>query len=462
MLAVMPFENLTGDPREEYFSDGFTEEMITQLGSLDSEQLGVIARTSAMQYKNARKGTKQIGYELGVDYILEGSVRRAGDHVRISAQLIEVREQTHLWAKQYDREQRDVLALQGDVARAIADEINLNLTAKQKARLARVAPVNTEAYNDYLKGRYEWNRRTPKSVDNSITYYLKAAQADPNYALAYAGLADSYNILGNLGLLPPKEAYPRAMAAANQALGLDRELPQAESALALATCLYQWDWFNAEKGFRRAIELNPSYGPTHQWYAICLVSRGRSDEAIAEMKLAMQAEPDSMIINAVGAWVDFLAGKYDEGIQQAQNTLGLDPNFERARIYLGMNLGQKGLYADAIAELQKLPHESTGPFMLAALGYVYARAGEKVKADQVLQEMKDQQRKGYFPATDLALVYSGLGEKDEAFKWLQKAYEERDPWLIHLQAEPRLAALRSNSRFRTLVRRIGLPSGNAP
>jgi tetratricopeptide (TPR) repeat protein len=252
------------------------------------------------------------------------------------------------------------------------------------------------------------------------------------------------------------------MASANQALGLDRELPQAESALALATYLYQWDWSNAEKGFKRAIELNPSYGPAHQWYAICLVSRERSDEAIAEMKLAMQVEPDSMIINAVGAWIDFLAGKYDEGIQQARNTLVLDPSFERARIYLGMNLGQKGLYPEAIAELQSLPQESTGPFMLAALGYVNARAGEKVKAYKVLQEMKDQQRKGYFPATDLALVYSGLGEKDEAFEWLRRAYEERNPWLIHLQVEPRLATLRSDSRFRTLARRIGLPSGNDP
>jgi tetratricopeptide (TPR) repeat protein len=290
-----------------------------------------------------------------------------------------------------------------------------------------------------------------------VTYFERAIAKDPKYTLAYAGLADSYIILGNFSLLPPKEAYPKAKTAATKALELDGSLAQAQTTLAFATYLYDWDWPQAADEFKQAFDLNPNYGPAHQWYGVSLVSRGRLEDAVAELKRAQEVEPDSMIINAVGAWVDFLAGRYDQGIEQSRNTLQLDPDFAHANVYLGLNYEQKGMITQAIEEFRKSVGELPEPFVFGALGHAYAAAGQRTDADKILKDMQKRYKEGYFPAFYIALVYSGLGDKDEAFVWLERAYEERFPWLIHLGVDPRVSNLRADPRFADLVRRIGLP-----
>ena len=454
-LVVLPLENLSGDPNQDYFAEGMTDALTTDLAQIGALQ--VISRTSAIHYKRTQKTLPEIARELHVDAVVEGAAVRSGDHVRISAQLIYAPTDTHLWANSYEGDLRDVLALQNEVARTIANQIAIQLTPPEQQRLSAGGHVNTEAYDDYLKGRYEWNRRTAKSLTNSVAYFEQAIAKDPNYALAYAGLTDSYIILGNFSLLPPKEAYPKAKAAAMKALELDGSLAQAQTALAFTTYLYDWDWSTSENGFKRAIELNPSYGPAHQWYGVSLVSRGRSEEAIAELKRAQEVEPDSMIISAVAAWVDFLAGRYDQGIEQSKKTLELDPDFVRARDYLGLNYEQKGMYEEAIAEFQKAQREPNQPFTIGMLGHAYALAGKKIEARKLLNEMIERYQKDYFPPFQIALVYAGLGEKNNAFEWLQKAYDERYPWLIHLKVDPRLSDFRSDPRFALFARRIGLP-----
>jgi TolB-like protein/DNA-binding winged helix-turn-helix (wHTH) protein/Tfp pilus assembly protein PilF len=454
MLVVLPFQNLSGDPGQDYFSDGLTEEMTTQLGSLQPERLGVIARTSAMKYKATQKSAAEIGQELRVDYVLEGSLRRLADRVRISAQLIQVKDQTHLWAKSYDRELGNILRLESEVAQAIAGEIRLKLTPQQQMHLAKRGPVNPEAYDSYLKGRYLWNMRTVEGLKKSVEYFQQAIEKDPGYALAYAGLADAYNILGNWSILPPKEAYPKAKAAARKALEIDDALAEAHVSLAFASYLFDWDW-SAEEGFKRAIALNPNYGPAHQWYGVCLLSTGRVDEAIAEARRAREVEPFSLIINAVVGWVSFLGHRYDEAIEACRKTLEMEQSFPPGHEYLAMAYEAKGMYAEALAEFQNASRRT--PFTLGALGHTYAMAGKKAKALKLVREMEERAKKAYFPPYQIALVYAGMGEKDQAFQWLEKAYEERYPWLIHLKTEPRFEPLHSDPRFQDLVRRIGLP-----
>jgi TolB-like protein/Flp pilus assembly protein TadD len=454
-VVVLPLENLSGDLSQEYFVDGISDALTTDLAQISA--LRVISRTSAVYYKGKKMTLPEIARALHVDAVIEGAVTRSANRVRISAQLIYAPTDTHLWANSYEADLHDVLTLQGQVARAIANQIAVRLTPPEQQRFAALGTMNIEAYDDYLKGRYEWNRRTNKSLANSVAYFEQAIAKDPNYALAYAGMADSDIILGNFSLLPPKEAYPKAKAAATQALELDGSLAHAQAALAFATYLYDWDWPSAEAGFRRAIELNPNYGPAHQWYGVSLVSRGRSEEAIAELKRAQEVEPDSMIISAVGAWVDFLAGRYDQGIEQSRKTLELDPDFIHTNAYLGLNYEQKGMLAQGIEAFRKSLGVPPQPFTIGALGHAYAVAGQRTEAEEVLKQMQERYQHGYFPAFYIALLYAGLGDKDHAFTWLEKAYNERYPWLIHLEVDPRLSNLRSDPRFQELVRRIGLP-----
>lgn len=458
MLAVLPFDNLSGDPEQEYFSDGLTEEMISQLGRLQPLRLGVIARTSAMHYKGTRKGIREIGRELGVDYILEGTVRRAGERVRISAQLIQVRDQTHLLAESYERDLRDVLALQSDVARAIADEIQLNLTPKRQTSLVSNRAMNPEVHELYLKGRYFWNKRTEDGIKKALEYFEQAIQKDSNYALAYAGLADCYGTLTVHGVLPPQEAYPRAKAAAMRALEIDDGLAEAHTSLGWARFHYDLDPSGAEKEYKRAIELNPNYETAHHWYALYLAETGRQEEAYAEIKRARELDPTSLMINANAGLIFYFARQYDQAMQEYRETLRMDPNFPQAHLYLGQAYERKGMFAEAIAELQRAVTLSGGkPIMLAALGRSYAVSGKRREARKVLRLLREVAKQTYVSPYYVAALYAGLGQRDQAFQWLEKADLDRDDHMIWLKVDPVWDSLRSDSRFQDVLLRVGLP-----
>ncbi|HEY3132432.1 MAG TPA: tetratricopeptide repeat protein [Acidobacteriota bacterium] len=461
MLFVLPFDNLSEDPKQEYFSDGLTEEMITQLGRLQPEQLGVIARTTSMAYKHTPKTAAQIGHELGVRYTLEGSVRRGDNRVRITAQLIRVSDQTHLWADSYEGDLQDILALQSRVAQAIAGQIQIKLTGNKQAGLATAPPVNPQAYEDYLRGRFYWNKRTADDLRRGIEYFQRAIQGDPNYALAYAGLADSYGLLGTIpyNLLPPREAMPKAEQAAARALELDDTLAEAHVSLGYVRLEYDWNWPEALKEFERALALNPSYATGHHWYANYLRIMGRLQEAIIEVKEAQKLDPLSLGINAALAESYHFAREYDHVIEQCRKTFELYPGSYMARYWLGRAYGHKGMYQEAINTFEEGKSVAAGSaVMMGALGYSYALAGRTMKAKQALDELIHLSRQRYVPAPYMAGIYIALGQMDQTFEWLEKAYDERSNYLVYIQREPALDSFRSDPRYQNLISRMGLPA----
>jgi TolB-like protein/DNA-binding winged helix-turn-helix (wHTH) protein len=457
MLAVLPFQNLTGDPNQDYFSDGLTEEMITDLGRLNPERLGVIARTSVMHYKDTREDVQQIGHALGVDYVLEGAVRRQGDQVRITAQLIQVRDQTHLWAQSYDRALHNMLAVQDDVARNIADEIKIEFP-QQPHSLASTRAMNPDVHELYLKGRYFWNKRTEDGIKKAAEYFEEATQKDSNYALAYAGLADCYGTLNVHGVLAPKEAFPKAERAAMRALEIDDRLAEAHTSLAWARFHYDWDPSGAEREYKKAIELNPNYETAHHWYALYLAEMGRQAEANEQIKRARELDPLSLIINANSGLLFYFDRRNDQAVQHFRETLDMDPNFPQAHFYLGRAYERKGMFAEALAELQSALTLSGGkPVMLAALGHLYAVSGKQREAREVLGQLHRLAEQMYVPPYHVAGVYAALGQKDQAFEWLKKAEQDRDSYLIWLRVDPMWDGLGPDPRFQNLLRRIGLP-----
>ena len=447
MLAVLPFENMSGDPEQEYFSDGLTEETIAQLGGLQPARLGVIARTSVMQYKKTTKRVDQIGRELGVDYLLEGSVRRSGDQVRVSAQLIQVRDQTHLWAQNYQQRLADVLTIQSELSERISRSLAVELLPAQQARLARMRPLIPEAYEAYLQGRFYWGKQ---DIEKSLQYFQRALAADGSYALAYAGVADANAVLGDplFGVLPPKETYARARAAAEKALELDPSVVEAHVTLAFIEDRYNWDWAAAEREFRRALELNPSDAIAHQYYALHLTRMGRTDEALAEMKRAHQLDPLSVWISMHLGWEYYVGRRYDEALGQLQETLAMDPNYDGTHWVLGLSYLQKGRQREAIVAFQKAAN-------VPCLGYAYAVSGNRAGAVKILEQLKKESKRKYVPSAWIAIVYVGLGEKDQAFAWLEKAYEDRS--LLYVKVDPMFDPLRPDPRFKDLLHRIGLP-----
>jgi TolB-like protein/Flp pilus assembly protein TadD len=461
MFAVLPFENLSGDSEQEYFSDGLTEEMISRLGQMEPQRLGVIARTSAIQYKGTKKRIDQIGKELGVDYVLEGTVRHAGDRVRVSAQLIQVKDQTHLWAKNYESNLRDILSLQDEVAQAIANEVMIKLTPQEQARLTSARPLNPEAHELYLKGRYYWNKRTAEALTKSFEYFQRTIEKDPSYGLAYAGLADAYLMLGagEYAVLRPKEAFPKAEAAARRALELDSTLAEPHATLAYAKDVFHWDRQGAEREYKQAIELNPSYAEGHHWYGSYLAATGRYTEAIAEARKAESLDPLSLVISAdVGMEALAPAGRYDEAMQQCRKTLELDPRFAIAHACLARAYEYKTMYKEAIAEIQEAINLSGGSVIWeATLGHLYARAGRRDDAIKILNELKSRSKREFVPSQAFIWIYAALGDKDQAFAWLEKAYEERSDVMTVLEEERAFDPLRSDPRFQDLLRRIGLP-----
>jgi TolB-like protein/DNA-binding winged helix-turn-helix (wHTH) protein/Tfp pilus assembly protein PilF len=453
-VAVLPLESLSADASQDYFADGMTDELITDLGQIAA--LRVISRTSVMSYKRTRKPLPQIGRELGVDAVVEGTVLRSGDQVRITAQLIRVATDQHLWAQSYIGNMRDALGLQTKVARSIAEQISIRLTPEEEAVLT-AKPVDPEAYESYLEGRYFWNKRTGDGLLRALQYFNKALAKDPNYAKAYAGLADSYALLGNsdFALLSPREAYPKAKAAATRALQLDSSLGEAHASLAFCLGLFEWNWDAAEKEYRRAIALNPGYATAHQWYALQLSVLGRSDQSIEEIRRAEKLDPLSLIISADVADVLFAARRYDESMEQSHKTIDMDPTFAIGHYELGQTLVQKKMYAEAIAELRKAKDLSGGDATCTAvLAYAYAAAGRKPEALRLLTELKRLSNRRFSYAAQEALIYASLNDNNRALALLDQAYRLRFDAL--LLRSPAFDSLRADPQFRDLMRRIGL------
>jgi TolB-like protein/Tfp pilus assembly protein PilF len=454
-LAVLPLENLSGDASQDYFSDGMTDELITELGQIS--ELRVISRTSAMTYKGSHESLPQIARDLNVDAVLEGAVLRSGNQVRITAQLILAATDKHLWAKSYEGDLRDTLMLQKQVARSIAGEIRIELTPQEQAALQHVQQVNPEGHEDYLKGRYFWNKRTSDGLKDAIYYFSQAIEKDPSYAPAYAGLADSYALAGDwqYGVVPPKEAYPKAKAAAAKAVALDSTLGEAH--ISLAWCLdgFDWDWESAGREFKRGIELNGGYATGHHWYGWHLATLGRHGEAVAELEKAKSLDPLSLIIGADLAEELLIAHRYDEALKQSRETMNMDPFFALTHYVLGEVLAQQHMPNEAIAELQKAVELSPGSTAFAAnLANAYAVSGRREEAVKILNDLKSRSRAGFSNAPEIALVYVGLDDKDQGMAWLERAYAERfNPGVL---MRPAFDPLRSDPRFQDLVRRIGL------
>jgi TolB-like protein/DNA-binding winged helix-turn-helix (wHTH) protein/Tfp pilus assembly protein PilF len=457
-IAVLPLENLSRDPEQEYFADGMTEELITNLGKISA--LRVISRTSVMQYKGTKKPLPQIARELNVDAVVEGTVQRSGDRVRITANLLHASTDRHLWAETYERDLRDVLTLQSEVARAIADEIKARVQPQEQARLATARPVNPEAHRLYLLGRFYWNKRTEEGLKNALDHFQRAVETDPTYAPAYAGLADSYLQLANSGFRPPNEFMPRAKAVAQKALDIDESLGEAHTTLAEAHKDYDWDWPACEKEFKRAIELNPNYATAHMWYAEYLSLTRRHAEAIAEAQRAQQLDPLSPVIRVVLAIYGgyFYARQYDEAIRTLRDAVSLFPEYPQPYWCLVAVYEAKGMYQEAIAAYQKAESLSgASPAEVAALGQAYAKGGMRGYYLWKIEKLREKSKHDYVRPVDLAYLYAGLGEKDQAFSYLENAYQDRDWMLNLLQIEPAFDPLRSDSRFQDLLRRMNFP-----
>jgi TolB-like protein/DNA-binding winged helix-turn-helix (wHTH) protein/Tfp pilus assembly protein PilF len=454
-LAVLPLENLSGDAAQNYFADGMTDELITDLAQISA--LRVISRTSVMVYKGARKPLPQIAHELNVDAVVEGTVLRSGDRVRITAQLIEASTDKHLWSQSYEGELRDTLALQKKVAGAIADQIRINLTPQEQAALKTVKAVNPGAYESYLKGRYFWNKRTADGFKVALAYFNQSIEEDPKYAPSYSGLADTYALLGDwqYAVMPPMEAFPQAKTAAIKALELDGALGEAHNSLAFVLDGFDWDLDAGGKEFQRAIELSPGYATAHHWYAWHLSLLGRYDEAIVEMRKAENLDPLSLIINADLAELLALAHSYDESIRQSRKTIEMDPNFALAHSQLAQAYLQKHMYDEAVAEMQiAVRLSANSPTCIANLARADVAAGKRSEAMKLLSDLKKRSNSTYSNAAEIAMIYASLGDADQAMTWLEKGYEERfNPGVL---LRPAFDPLRSDLRFQKLLHRVGL------
>jgi len=464
MLIVLPFTNMNCGAEQEYFSDGLTEEMIAHLSRLNPGRLGVIARTSAMQFKNTSKDIKVIGQELGVQFALEGSIRRAGNRIRITAQLIQVSDQTHLWAESYDRELKDVLAIQKDVAERIGRSLTFELVADQRTLVPRSISSDTEAYELYLRGRYYLNQRVEQSCEKAVDYFNEALQKYPAYAPAYAGLADAYTVIGFYGAIPPKAAFEKAKAAAKTASLLDDKLSEAHTILGYATLQYDWDWPAAEAEHKRAIELNPNWYE-YDWYGFNLAQVGQFPEALAALEYARRIDPLSLVIACHIGWTFYFAREYEKSVRHLEKTVEFNPGFPLARYHLGKTYLQTHDFSRGIEQLQSAV-EGSGqhPGALAALAYALGAAGRQSEGREVLAKVLSLQQHRHVLAYFVAFAMSSLSSKDETLEWLVKAYEERSGWILHLHYEPAFDHLRSHPRFVGLLKRINprKPSPRAP
>jgi serine/threonine-protein kinase len=454
-LAILPLANASGDPDAEYLTDGITESIINNLSQLP--KLRVMARSTVFRYKGKEVDPLQVGRDLGVRALVTGRVLQRGDVLIIKVEMVDAEDGSHLWGEQYNRKLSDIFTTEEEISSVISEKLRLRLSGAQKKQLGKRYTENTEAYQLYLKGRYYWNRRTADGLKKGIEYFHQAIGSDPNYALAYAGLADSYNILASYSALAPKDAFPRAKAAATKALELDDKLAEAHASLAFVKFGYDWDWAEAEKAFKRSLELNPGYAPAHQWYALYLAAMNRMDEAIAGMSRAGELDPLSLPINTNSGWIFYLARRFDKAIEMYHKTLELEPDFTLARRRLGQAYEQKRMYPEARAEFEKCLALSEGDMeTMAALGHVYAVAGDRAGARQVMDEMIALSKERYVPSYLIAIIWLALGDADATFEWLEKAYEERYGFLAYLAVGPIFDPIRSDPRYEELARRVGL------
>jgi len=458
MLAVLPVEDLNGDPGKDYFGDGLTEELIAQLGGLKPERLGVIARTSAMRYKGTRKPIDEIGRELGVDYLLESSVRREGGRVRITTQLIQVHDQTHLWAQSYERDLSGVLAIQSEVSKKVADSLSIELLPSERARLGAGRPVNPEAYDLCLKGRHHWNLRTAKDLLKATEYFRAATAADPSFALAWAGLGDSYALYPHYDVLGSRASFPQAQTAAEKALALDPALVEAETTLAFVTFYFDWDWAGTETRLKRILERRPDYAIARHWYAEYLTAMGRHDEALREIRRARVSDPLSPVLRVMEGWVLYYARRYEEALESLRKAQPLEPDYPRvygisASVYRAM-----GRYPEALAAYRRADELEGGGFYDVEIAVVLAASGKPDKARRLIAAKPDphgaEERLG--PGA-MASLHLALGDKDEAMAWLERAYDDRDVRLVQAKVSPRFDPLRADPRFQDLVRRMNFP-----
>lgn len=456
-LAVLPFQNLSGDPAQDYFADGMTEELIGQLSAMHG--LRVISRTSSMHFKDTRLSIPEIAGTLGVDAIVEGSLVREGSQVRVHAQLIRARGDEHIWAGEYQQDYRSILEVEQEVARSIVSQVEINLRPEERARLASTYAVNPEAYEYYLKGRYYFSQRTGDALNKSIASFQQAVSKDSGYAPAYGGLSESYAMLGFRGGLPSKEALTRAKMAAQQAIALEAAFAEAHACLAFIAETYEWDWPTAEREYKLALGFNPGDAQAHNWYAGYLTYVGRYDEGVSEAMLARELDPLSLPINNALAGRFLASGRYDEALRQIQQTLELDAHFAPAHQTLGWIDLHYGKDDEAIQEFKSaLDLSGTGDNDLQLdLGFAYAVSGKPDQARVILTKLKALQRSGAIPSGSVAILYGALGESNEAFAWLQKAYEERDPQLTYIKAGRRFEPLRTDPRFAQFVHRMRLP-----
>jgi TolB-like protein/DNA-binding winged helix-turn-helix (wHTH) protein/Flp pilus assembly protein TadD len=456
VLAVLPFENLSRDPDQEFFSDGLTEEMTAQVGKLNRDQLAVVARRSVAKYKGSTLAAKEIGKELNADYLVQGSVRRSADRVRITVQLIQAQNQTALWTESYDRQLKDVLAVQDSVVQSIASQIHIALTEKQKTLLANPRQTRPEAYEAYLKGRYYWNKRTADGMQKAEQYFQQAIDSDPTYAAAYSGLADCNSGLTWHGFKSPADALPKALAAARKAVEIDPQSAEAHASLGLVLS-HSWDWAGAETEFRRALELDPQYANAHHWYGDYLSIRRRPDEALAEARRALELDPLNLMI---GTWVAlryYQARDYSRAIEQARNSVELDSSFAAAHLLLGEGYVQAGLHSESVGELKRAASLSgDSPLYTAQVAVALAAAGRKREALRIAHELDTISRKRYVSPYGLAQIYAALNSDEDTFKFLQAAYNDRAVWMGYLAVDPIFDRYRSDHRFQELLRRIDL------
>jgi len=456
-IAVLPFVNMSADPENEYFSDGLAEDLINALTKI--RNLRVAARTSAFSFKGEKLDVRDIGRKLGVETVMEGSVRKAGDRLRITAQLISVADGYHLWSEQYDRTMRDIFAIQDEITRAIVQNLKMQRLNEEQGTLITPYTDNLEAYSLYLKGRYFWNRRTVDAIESSITYFQQAVQKDPDYALAHVGLADAYIVLAysSYGAMNPRQAYPTAKEAVLKALKIDETLSEAHASLAMIRCSYDWDWAEAEREFKQAIALNPSYAWAHHWYAIFLAQMGRHAEAEREIGTARQLDPFSLIINAVAGLLLFFKGEYDRAISDLEETLKLEPNFWHAHLYLGYAYWAKGLYEKAIESVERATVLSGhAAYPASMLGSFCGLTGDVARARELLHRLEERAKNAYVPPFYFSNIYVGLGDLDATFACVERGLEDHDPALLFFSMWPLFSdEVRSDPRFVEMLKRIG-------
>jgi TolB-like protein/Tfp pilus assembly protein PilF len=456
-IAVLPLENLSHDPDQEYFADGLTDALITNLAKIGS--LRVISRTTAMHYKGARRPLFEIVRELKVDKVVEGAVQRSGDRVRISAQLIDAATDTHLWAESYESDVRDVLGLQARIAKAIAVEIQVQLTPREQAHLVYNRQVNRDAYEAYLKGRSHWYKRTAAGLSKASEYFERAIEIDPNYAAAYAGLADTAATAAFWGFVPPEHAFGRAKAVAQKALLLDETMAEPHAALGFSLQHFDFDFASAEREFQLCLQLSPGYSIGHMWYGALLCAAGRFDESFAQARLAIELDPLAVIVRWATSHYFVHGRKYDAAMDEARTAIEIDQNLPMSRMIMGIVSEAHGDYKLSIAEFQEAVRLSGGtPLQLALLARAYGCAGERENGHHVLAELQKMNSQSYVMPYWMALAYTALNEKDEAFRWLNEGYTNHAAWMTYLGVDPRWDSLRSDSRFQDLLRRMNSPA----